>query len=1210
MTARSLLIGALAFFMAAVASPLRAQVGTTTDVIVGRVVGPDSLGLRGAHVDVTSIESGITRKQATGDDGRFSVVFPDGGGRYVVSVHYLGMAPVRMLLERRADEDRLVANFVLAPSAIVLSAVTVEAQRIADSLGAGAGAVGQVLSRELLEQLGYQGNEAAALALITPGVTLTRGADSSLSAISIGGQPASQTGQLIDGLAAGKATLPPEAVKNTSVITSTYDVSTGQYTGGFFETSTESGTNQLRATVNSSTPISPVGLSGNQGALTQTQKGFDLGGNLSGPLVRDHLFGSLAVHARAMHFPRASIYTLGPASFSRLGISPDSVNRFLSILDANGIAPPEAPFPTDRQLGNRQLFGRMDFTPSEKHTITLSANEFAYWTHGGFSTPLSTPTSGGEYNVESWRTQVSLTSHLGSWVNDGRVSASSQRYGATALLQASSASVVVPTSQAATAAGSGISTLSFGGSPFAASATTSTTIDAKDELSWLSGDGAHRAKIGASLTLVRGTGGVPGNTLGSYRFNSLADLQSGTPASYSRTLAPTDQASASSETALYVGDAWRTGPRLQLVYGARLEHSSFADPPLLNSAAAAAFGINTNRFPSETRVSPRIGFTYFVGAGEKKPAVVTIRGGVGFFRSGASQVSTVFASARDATGLANGQAELNCVGAGVPPLDWNIFQSAAASFPTSCAGGVASTPVSALPRIVAFDPSFELPRTLRASLNVSRQFAKIWNVSLDGSMTSGYAGTALRDLNLVAAPRFTLANEENRPVYVAPSAIVPTTGAISLNDSRVNPAFGTVGSISSFLRSENRGLSVSIGRMNPKLSITASYAYSYSRTQLLGTSLGALGGGFFNFGGSTRGDPRAPEWVTEPWDSPHQLRLFASYRPRSWLAITPSMSAQSGSTFGPIVSGDVNGDGAPNDRAFVFDPAHTADTAVANGMSRLIAAASPSVRKCLVSQLGRIASADTCRESWFTSAGLTARVTPPWGGGRLTVTLQTNNVPAGLDLLLHGSDNLRGWGQYPQSNATLLYVRGFDPVTRMFRYAVNDRFGTVRANQTLYLQPMQFTLVAQITLGKMGGGGPMGGMMPMGAPHAGVASSSTIATHADSLRTKILATMPNVFRRVLALKDSLSLGLDTAQVAQLRVLGDAYQPRADSLAGAIVAAMTPTPAGADPSLIAAKVRGKTEEANALRKKVIEDLRRVLTETQLKKLPTTLTDPGK
>src|SRR5688500_7490656 len=96
--------------LTALPAPLLAQVGSTTDIILGRVTGPDSLPLENARVEITSAESGITRNRLTNAKGQYSIVFPDGSGAYTLRVTYLGMAPFQTTVQRQADEDRLVAN--------------------------------------------------------------------------------------------------------------------------------------------------------------------------------------------------------------------------------------------------------------------------------------------------------------------------------------------------------------------------------------------------------------------------------------------------------------------------------------------------------------------------------------------------------------------------------------------------------------------------------------------------------------------------------------------------------------------------------------------------------------------------------------------------------------------------------------------------------------------------------------------------------------------------------------------------------------------------------------------------------------------------------------------------------------------------------------------------------------------------------------------
>lgn len=1185
-------LGALALC----ATAASAQVGSTTDLVMGRIVGPDTLPLRGAHVAVTSLESGITRTVTTDDQGHYSVVFPDGGGRYVVTVQYLGMFPMRTLVVRQADEDRLVANVRMAAAAVVLSAIRIRAA-LGDSLPGGAGAAGANASRELLDRLGFLNDDATALAMITPGVNLVPGGDSSLSSLSIGGMAPSHTGHTVDGLAGGAGALPREAVKNTSVVTSEYDVTAGRYTGGFVNQQTISGTNRLQAGVNSSTPLAPVGSQGGAGVLLQRMTGYDVGGNLSGPLRKDHLFFAAAFHASRTTMPGLSALTLDPAALGRLGVASDSLSRFLDILTRHDAMVHGGPLAQATQFGNHGGFVRLDFTPDEHNTVTLSATQTTNHSRGGFGGYLSMPGSAGEWRMEGARVYAALTSHWGKWVSDARVSAARDLWSNDATLPTTSAYVVVPSTRTSTGDTPAISTFSFGGYA-GMNAQRSTSFEVKEEISRISEDGAHRVKLGLDALATRATGGLPGNTRGAYVFNSLADLDAGRAMSYRRAIVTADRRSGVVDLAGYLGDAWRVGPQLQLVYGTRVEQSRFTNAPGFNPDVASAFGIRTDRFPHETAITPRLGFTFLPGAGGKGSPLFTLRGGIGMFRSGGDALSDVLASARDATGLPGSVVQVTCVGADVPAVNWSTFTDPGVDAPTTCANGGSGAP-SSLPSVTLIDPSLRAPTALRASLALSRSLWKIWNVSLDASLTNESNNTGVRDVNLVATPSFTIANEDGRPVYASPGAIVPSTGAVALADSRADKRWGVVGLATPSLKSRDRSISLSVGRMGPKLSVNASYTREWSRMQVLPALPGMTS---FGVWAAVAGDPRIPQWIETPWGSGHSVRLFMTLTPKPWMQITPSLMGRSGYRLSPMVAGDVNGDGAGDDLAFIFDPAHTADTAVANGMQRLLTTAPRRVRDCLVPRLGHMAAPASCSVPWFLNGGLTVRLTPPWQQKRLTLSIQANNVLNGADLLLHGPTHLHGWGQFFGGDSRLLYVRGFDPATKQYRYAVNERFGVARQNQNPMVRPLQLTLAAQLNLGATSNGPPGMGMlpgMPKGAPSGPLAS-------ADTLRARIARTLPNRFRRTLALNDSLALKLDTAQTARLKTLGDAFQPRADSLTGRIVAAMRAPLTTTTATEVATRVRTETEAGRALEVQSVADLRSILRSDQLAKLPAELT----
>src|SRR3712207_6199159 len=106
----SLALALTSLALAARPASVAAQVGGTTDIITGRVTGPEGQPLSGARVEVTSLETEVTRTRTTDQNGRYTILFPDGGGQYRMIVRYIGMQPVTVALAREADEDRFVTD--------------------------------------------------------------------------------------------------------------------------------------------------------------------------------------------------------------------------------------------------------------------------------------------------------------------------------------------------------------------------------------------------------------------------------------------------------------------------------------------------------------------------------------------------------------------------------------------------------------------------------------------------------------------------------------------------------------------------------------------------------------------------------------------------------------------------------------------------------------------------------------------------------------------------------------------------------------------------------------------------------------------------------------------------------------------------------------------------------------------------------------------
>ena len=277
-------------------------------------------------------------------------------------------------------------------------------------------------------------------------------------------------------------------------------------------------------------------------------------------------------------------------------------------------------------------------------------------------------------------------------------------------------------------------------------------------------------------------------------------------------------------------------------------------------------------------------------------------------------------------------------------------------------------------------------------------------------------------------------------------------------------------------------------------------------------------------------------------DVRHRFQVQAGKSLPHGFNITMFVVAASGLPYTPVVSGDVNGDGIGRDRAFVFDPARTADPAVSAGMRTLLSSAPTHARECLRSQLGGAAGRNSCEGPWTATA--TARValanaTGPWGR-RVNASLSLANPLGGLDQALHGESRLRGWGTGVSPDPTLLVVRGFDAAASRFRYDVNPRFGSTNLSQTTLRAPFRVTLDVTFDLGPSLAQQQLERALNRGrAGHAGQRLT------ADSIRIRFSRNVRSPYAAIIEEADSLLLSRE--QVERLRIADAAFRVRVDSV---------------------------------------------------------------
>ena len=1091
-------------------SVLVAQLGTTTEIIAGRVRGADSLPIGGARVDVTSLATGVVKRTLTRSDGRFTMLFRDGGAQFRVTVTALGMTPASLTLVRRGDEDRLVAEIRMSANATTLASVQVRAKgsRPGTAPASTAGGTEGVVPQAFLQRFPINPGDLNNIASIIPGVVQVAAGDSTPASFSVGGQPANQNNVTLDGSSFLFGTLPQNSVRAVRVITNAYDPGRGQFTGGQIATTTLSGSTKTRgnATVNFAQPSLQVPtISARTFDQRYTQNVASIG--IGGPLVKDKAFYFASAEYDQRTDPLASLLDANGASLSNLGVNSDSIARFLQFAQGAGLAS-RTGLPFDRLATSLSTLLRVDWDVSATSAVLLRGDYRHTNLNATRFSGLSLPTIGGTQESDGGGLMASLTSSAGPFINEVRAYASADQQVIDAV-RVSPLGVVNVTSDLGDGR-SGQGQLQFGGNPSLPRRVSTRLFEFTDELSWLAGS-AHRLKVGVLFNAGRSAIVGNGNQYGTFLYNSLAELEAGRPALFARTLNGTSQRAGTNSGALYVGDAWRVSPSLQVVYGARVETTRLPGAPAANSAVEQAFGVRTDRWPTDVRVTPRFGFTYLLGNVAGIPAG-TLKGGVGLFR-GTIPTGLVGAIA-NGNGLADAQAQVVCTGAGVPIPDWTSFGSDATNIPRDCAGGAPAAPTlsTTRPTVLLFDHRFGAPEVWRASLGYSRQFRLRWAVAADLVHSYGTRATSAVDLNLGAAG-FQLTDEGNRAVYSPVSDIVPGTGAATGNGTRRESAFGPVISIGSQARSRTTQATFTIAGPSFRGGGT-SVSYTFNRATDFSNGFG-LGAAI----PTTNGDPNRLENGTSDLERRHQIvgQQFTSFPHGLELAIIGRFI--SGPRYTPMVNGDVNADGARNDRAFV--PMANGASSLESGVTQLLSRTDARAARCIRSQMGRIADRNSCATPWTPQLDLQLNWRPRAArlDDRLTVSLIATNTIAGVDRLLHGS-KLRGWGQPILPDRNLLAVTGFDATTRQYRYTVNERFGTPTGARNPFGVPFQLALRGQISLGTDPGKAQLRTL-------TGSGKSDTASLR--GVKERVLKQVPYPLDSLLKAADSLKLELSSEQ---------------------------------------------------------------------------------
>jgi hypothetical protein len=740
----------LKFFLAAsaasvslacgLAAPAHAQ--ETTSSISGSVMS-DAGAVAGAAVSVTHIPSGTTATTTTDASGNYELRGLRVGGPYTVTVNAPGVGTQSVEGVTTVVGDSTSVPISLSSAEIVVTAAragsralvegsqsSFNAADIADIVSARRD-VRDIVRRDLLAA--YNPNVG--------GVTIA-GGNIRTQRFSVDGvQMQDSFGLNYGGLPSTRGIVSIEAIDQLTVKAAPFDISEGNFQGGAVNVVLKSGTNNYHGSAFGN--FGGPGLTGDRtrdnrdlfGNINPVGPSIILpfrnyGGSLSGPIIKDKLFLSLAYEQLSEGAPNTYAIQGGSAPNIVTAITAAQVTDVLSRYSAAGYDKHEmGNVPTAIEETDKKYSAKLDWNVTDGHRVAVSyihhENSLANFANGSAtgSTSSTTPNISlqsnlyglneftnaisGQYNAQ-WNDSVSSEIRVAyKYYKRGQDSYFGPDYAQFAVcLDGTSQGGFYPAAAAALCStGTGIIRLG----PDAArqanafnnkSLTITTNVQARV--------GDHTLKIGYdrfqtdlyNLFVYGGsigantTNGNQGGSQGTYYFDSLADFSARNANEYTLTTTTTGNKLDGNVDWGYVihtfgfQDTWKPSRSFTANFGVRTDVYDMKDRPTFNPNFSARFAsvypglINNSTYNGRIKIQPRAGFNW------SPSREFRISGGAGLFAGG---LSDVFMS----NNFSNSGAAINSTGAIISSID--ILRTGGTAAAPTCVNRLvsATTPLPA-----------------------------------------------------------------------------------------------------------------------------------------------------------------------------------------------------------------------------------------------------------------------------------------------------------------------------------------------------------------------------------------------------------------------------------------------------------------------------------------------------------------------------------
>lgn len=832
MTSRRLSL--VLIFVLILSVSLGAQSVSGYGAISGVVTDATGASVPHASVTVQNRRLGVRRAILTTESGIFNVPSLVPASGYEVEIAKQGFATFRL-----QNTEIQVGQVLNVTPALKLADVAETVEVVADNVAIDTTKTGvsDIVGSNQIQNLPINGRRVDSFVLLSPavanegtfGLLTFRGIPGGNAFLTDGNDTTNQLWNENSGRTRIASNISQDAVQEFQVLSNNYSAEFGRAIGGVVNTVTRSGSNEVHGTGFWFYRDEGFNARDRYSTVNPEETRHQFGASVGGPILKDKIFYFFNTELTRRDFPLVSAMRTPPlfdsagnfvgtctASQQQCDAAIQFLNRFDQVIP--------------RKANNTLGFGKLDFRPNDRNTISASFNILNWESPTGIQTG-ATLTNGagiGGNGASTVRTRFGRLAWTGivspTMVNELRFGYFKDR------LHDYPVSEFVPSTGLITLSVQGVSNL---GQPnyLPRVYPTEDRYQIADVFSWTANK--HLLKFGFDWSHVRDVQDQVFNGNGSFSYANFTNFAldfSGNSSgakrwqSFSQGFGPPLVDTWIRDYIFFVQDQYRATRKLTLNLGLRYDYSQFAQPELANPDYA-----QTGRIPEPGRnFAPRFGFSYAPGDGK-----TVIRGGYGLFwaRTPGGMVNWLH---RDNS---NFQYSLSLQGNNADDL------AIGPVFPAPLPATDRRPPVGSTSITFAAD-DFRTPYTQQADFGIERELFRDTTLTASYIWSRGLAFTTIRDANIgPEGPPVTYRIED-----AAGNNVGSYTTPTYLRANRVDTRYQRIGVLESRGNTYYNALAVQ-GRSRRIKGTDLSLSYTWSHA--LDQNLGVTGDNLF-FGSTPR----------------------------------------------------------------------------------------------------------------------------------------------------------------------------------------------------------------------------------------------------------------------------------------------------------------------------------------------------------------------